>query len=132
MPGYGDSFPKLLLVTPVADTEARLFTALHQLGIAAALGGRAASGQKLFGARIVSDPAPEWAAVGRFVRVIVAFGPDARATADAVTSTGDRSVTVLSCRPLDDPDLTDAALAELLASAQQSAGLSWGCGGSGR
>ena len=146
VPAYGDAFPKLLLVNPAPAAELRLLRALHHAGLAATDGGRDDVGQKLFGARIVTAPVAEWDHLSRFVRTIVAFGADGWASASSarsvsgtgfahgvtVTGTGDRPVTVLACLPLDDPDLTDAALAELLASAQQSAGLSWGCGGSGR
>ena len=143
VPAYGDAFPKLLLVNLAPAAEPRLLRALHHAGVAATDGGRDDVGQKLFGARIVTDPAAEWDHLSRFVRAIVAFGADGWAAvpgalsvsgtgfahAVTVTGAGDRPVTVLACLPLDDPDLTDPALTDLLASAQQSAGLTWGCGG---
>lgn len=145
MPGYGDALPSLLLVDPATTAELRLFGALHLAGVAATPEGRDGAGQKLFGARIVADPAPEWTDLRRFVRAIVAFGPRAWETTlgalslepsafvhgGTVSSAGDRPVTVLGCLPLDGPDLTDAMLAETLSAAQRAAGLSWGCGGRG-
>lgn len=145
MPGYGDAFPKLLLVNLSPAAEPRLLRALHDTGVAATDGDRDRDGQKLFGARIVAGPAAEWDHLSRFVRAIVAFGPAAwSATLDVlacdatdftpgtiVTAGGDRPVAVLASLPLDDPDLTDTDLTDTLARAQRSAALSWGCGGNG-
>lgn len=141
--GFGDGFAKLLLVVPTPNHEPRLLRALHLEGVAATPTGRDGDGQRLFGARIVADPADEWAELRPWVRAIVAFGADAwAATLDAL-DVGDpgfttgasvsvdrgRAVTVLGSLPLDDPALPDAALAEVLSAAQQAAGLTWGCGG---
>ncbi|MFD4291995.1 hypothetical protein ACFWPA_04820 [Rhodococcus sp. NPDC058505] len=143
VPGFGDRFPKLLLVGPGAVAEPRLLRALHLAGVAALPGDREASGQKLFGARIVDDPADGWNELGPWVRAAVTFGADAWTAMQAVlslsgpdyapgastVSAGDRPVTVLACPDLDDAALTDAALAGALAAAQRAAGLAWGCGG---
>ncbi|WP_092776408.1 hypothetical protein [Rhodococcus tukisamuensis] len=145
-PGYGDAFPKLLLVAPATATHSRLLHSLHLAGVAARPGGRDATGQKLFGARIVTDPASEWESLRPLVRAVVAFGADAwdaslRVLAleeaefthgESVAGTGDRPVTVVACLGLDDAALTDAMLADVLATGQRAAGLSWGCGGSAR
>ncbi|MFC9786173.1 hypothetical protein [Rhodococcus sp. NPDC127528] len=143
VPAHGDTFPKLLLVDTSAAGEPRLLRALHVAGVAATPGGHDDVGQKLFGARIVADPAAEWDELRPWVRAVVAFGPDAWAVAlpvlgieeagfahgTTVSSAAAKPVALLGCLPLDDPELTDAMLAALLTAAQQAAGLSWGCGG---
>ncbi|MFF0815480.1 hypothetical protein ACFYVR_10060 [Rhodococcus sp. NPDC003318] len=143
VPGYGDTLPKLLLVNP-RGAEPRLLHALYRAGIAARDTDRLGDGQKLFGARIVADPADEWAELQPWVRAVVAFGPDpwtatvellsvdglGFAHAATATSAGERPVTILGCLGLEDEALTDAMLARTLASAQQAAGLTWACGGS--
>ncbi len=139
--GFGDGFAKLLLVSPDPGAEPRLFRALHVAGVAARSGGRDDAGQKLFGARIVGDPTAEWPELRRWVRAVVAFGPEAwAATLDAMSMDGptfapgnsvsDGGVTILGHPALDDPEFTDAALADALSTAQDRAGLTWGCGGS--
>lgn len=145
-PGYGDAFPKLLLVAPEIAAQSRLLDSLHLAGVAARAGGRDTPGQKLFGARIVTDPDAEWESLRPWVRAVVAFGAGAWDAALRVlaldpaefthgasaVSTGDRPVTVVACLGLDDDALTDAMLAEVLDAGQRAAGLSWGCGGSAR
>lgn len=143
VPAFGDTFPKLLLVNPAANAEPRLLHTLHLAGVAAKPTDRHGEGQKLFSARIVGDPAADWDGLRPWVRAIVAFGADAWAStlgvlaldgpdfAHGASVSGDtgKPVTVLGCLALDDPALTDAALAETLATAQELAGLAWGCGG---
>lgn len=145
-PGYGDAFPKLLLIAPSDAAQSRLLDSLHLAGVAARAGGRDAADQKLFGVRIVTDPSSEWESLRPLVRAVVAFGADAwevslRVLAldpvefthgASITGTGGRPVTVVACLGLDDDALTDAMLAEVLAAGQRAAGLSWGCGGSTR
>ncbi|TQF65587.1 hypothetical protein FK531_21045 [Rhodococcus spelaei] len=144
VPAYGDMFPKLLLVDPSRTAEPRLLRALHLAGIATAPVGGDITGLKLFGACVVADPAEEWDQLRPWVRAVLAFGADAWnstlavlsvdgprfAPGASVTSTGDRTITVLGCTDLRDDAPTDSMLADALSSAQDAAGLSWGCGGS--
>ncbi|MGW0044641.1 hypothetical protein [Rhodococcus sp. NPDC003348] len=141
--GFGDAFPKLLLVNPKVASEPRLLRALHLAGIAARPTHRPGEDPRLFGARVVDDPGPGWDELRPWVRAVVAFGADAWTSTLGVLSLdgpefghgvsvsgdGDKPVTVLGCLALDDPALTDATLAESLATAQGLAGLAWGCGG---
>ncbi|MFC4605702.1 hypothetical protein [Rhodococcus kronopolitis] len=143
-PGYGDAFPKLLVIAPEITAQSRLLDSLYLVGVAARAGGRDAADQKLFGVRIVSDPSSEWESLRPWVRAVVAFGADAwdvslRTLAldpvefshgVSVAGTGDRPATVVAALGLEDDALTDAMLAEVLAAGQRAAGLSWGCGGS--
>ncbi|MFD1811627.1 hypothetical protein [Rhodococcus gannanensis] len=142
-PGFGDEFPALLLVNPDPAGERRVLGALHRLGIAAADGDRDHPGQKLFGTRIVADTAADWAGLQRWVRAVVAFGPEAWASTRTalalphddfrhgatVVTDGDRPITVVACTSLGDPGLTDDALRESLVAGQSAARLTWGCGG---
>lgn len=145
VPGFGDTLPKLLLVNS-RGAQTRLLHALYLAGVASRDAHHLGDDQKLFGARVVADPAAEWEDLRPWVRAVVAFGPDSWAATlemlavddpgfahgASVVADGDRPVTALACLDLDDEALPEAALAEILASAQHAAGLSWGCGGRAR